>query len=399
MIQMNTRRSYRPNSMSSYHEDVTRHNMSSNQVVEQFSRLEKARASVLAEGLRREDFAQQIFNLLRAATNGGVGLDLLEIRRKTAARRLCELSSALESMEGMMRGMFGSDNQKAETQLLQERQRLADFIGDFRINDRLVADVERRVFGKSSGAMGSVESIKSEIVQGNLGLVLWQVNFHCRNSSNNIYLEDAIQGGNIGLMRAVDRYDGKGTFATYAFYWIRACIKRELQHLVHGLVADPRLDQSDIESVQNARHILQQTGRDPSSVDGILECLRELAVGKVPSQKQVSVIVAKLERRGPRYVPLSSVAEPQVRNSIEAESGDEERKVKAVLSRLRPQDRQVLVMLYGIGGAAPMTLEQIGENFRITRQAASQRVITARKHFQAQYDAVKDNSADDSPGL
>jgi RNA polymerase sigma factor (sigma-70 family) len=374
--------------------------MSSNQVKEKFFRLEEARASVLAEGLRREDFAQQIFNLLRAATNGGGGLGLLEIRRKTAARRLCELSSDLESMEGMMREMFDSDNQKSETQLLQERQRLANLIGGFRIRDRLVADVERTVFGNPSGAMSQVERFKSEIVQGNLGLVLWQVNFHCRNSSNNIHREDAIQGGNIGLMRAVDRYDGKGTFATYAFHWIRAGITRELQHLVHGLVADPRLNQSDIESVRYARNILRQNGGDPSSVDGILECLRELAVGKVPSQRHVSVIVAKLESSGPRYVPLSSsVAEPQVRNSIHAESGDEERKVEAVLRRLLPKYRQVLVMLYGIGGAAPMTLEQIGNHFGISRQAASQRVITARRHFQEEYDAVKDNSADDSPGL
>lgn len=215
------------------------------------------------------------------------------------------------------------------------------------------------------------------MMKANLRLV---VNVAKQYSPNNEpeTLLDLIQEGNIGLMRAVDRFkpEFKTRFSTYGVYWIRQAILRALKS--RRLVRLPENVVDRMLAMQRTRQRLYQIlGRDPSP--------EELASEMKTSVKEID----RLEDASADVISLEAVVrgseddgETQLQDLLQDTEGESpyemasadmmRRQVQSAVSTLPPRERRIIDARFGLSGTQPRTLEQIGEDFGISRERVRQ---------------------------
>jgi RNA polymerase primary sigma factor len=251
--------------------------------------------------------------------------------------------------------------------------------------EALAADV---AVGTGGAAVHRVQSrlavlrdLKRQLMEANLRLV---VSIARRYRHTNLSLLDLVQEGNLGLMKAVDRFQYRRgfKFSTYATWWIRQAITRAIADTgrtvrlpVHVLEA--------LNRVSAARHVLARTlGRDPT--------IRELAMHtRMPAEKVLLVI-----RSG---TPLISLDAPVGENAVFGEvipdtsavspeaplvERDTLRLAKAALESLRERERRVLELRYGIVNSREHTLQEIADRMGVSRERVRQLEHQAMKRLQ-----------------
>lgn len=218
---------------------------------------------------------------------------------------------------------------------------------------------------------------RQRMMKSNLRLV---VNVAKQYSPNNEpeTLLDLIQEGNIGLMRAVDRFrpEFKTRFSTYGVYWIRQAILRALKS--RRLVRLPENVVDRMLAMQRTRqHLYQILGRDPSP--------EELASEMKTSVKEID----RLEDASADVISLEAIVrgseddgETQLQDLLEdtdvaspyelAHVALMRRQVQAAVATLPPRERRIIEARFGLAGTQPRTLEQIGEDFGISRERVRQ---------------------------
>lgn len=191
-------------------------------------------------------------------------------------------------------------------------------------------------------------------------------------------LMDLVQEGNIGLMRAIDRFDPKfkTRFSTYGVYWIRQAILRALKN--RRLVRLPENVQDRILEMQRTRQRLYQLlGRAPSPE----ELAREMSapVGEVRRLEEVNADVVSLERsvRGrdeEEDTRLGDLIEDQDAASPTdlAHTDFIQTKIREAVATLPSRERAIIEQRFGLKSGVPKTLEEIGEEFDISRERVRQ---------------------------
>jgi RNA polymerase primary sigma factor len=226
---------------------------------------------------------------------------------------------------------------------------------------------------KVERSLDKAKMAKGELIEANLRLV---VSIAKKYANRGLQFLDLIQEGNIGLMKAVDKFEYQRgyKFSTYATWWIRQAITRAIADQARTIRIPVHMIETINKLIRTSRYLVQEHGREPTPEE-IAEKM-EFPLEKVRKVLKIAKEPISLE------TPIGEEEDSHLGDFIEDKKiispGDAvtnfslSEKTRKVLRTLTPREEKVLRMRFGIGEKADHTLEEVGRDFSVTRERIRQ---------------------------
>ncbi|MAF89638.1 MAG: RNA polymerase sigma factor RpoD [Bdellovibrionaceae bacterium] len=310
-------------------------------------------------------------------------MTVLRQRHKEAAKQtFCESADELienwhrmndseAEMDRVLRdsGLSYDNYRKFVYQIDDATRRLNRIIKESEMNFEWVKETYTSIWKGEKAA----DVAKSELVEANLRLV---VSIAKKYTNRGLQFLDLIQEGNIGLMKAVDKFEYRRgyKFSTYATWWIRQAITRAIADQARTIRIPVHMIETINKLIRTSRYLVQELGREPmpeeiaERMDMPVDKVRKvLKIAKEPISLETPVGEEEDSLLGDFIEDKKTVTPLQAMSSLNLAE-----QTRRVLSTLTAREEKVLRMRFGIGEESDHTLEEVGQDFNVTRERIRQ---------------------------
>jgi RNA polymerase primary sigma factor len=309
---------------------------------------------------------------------------------KKLAKKIEKFIKKIKEKEEIIR--FSQEQLKAYQQIStpsEEQQfAIAELDRNIRSSAKSIKKIEAEVglpqstmfkyYGKLMGALSKDKQAKDNLAKANLRLV---VNIAKKYVNRGLHFLDLIQEGNIGLMKAVEKFEFERgfKFSTYATWWIRQAITRAIADQSRTIRVPVHMVETLNKINKIKRTFIQEHGREPSHA----ELAKELNL----DEKKIKNIIKISKEPVSLEAPVGDSEDAYIKDFIESDTdfspsdtvanNDLKERVREVLKTLAPREEKVLKMRFGIDVASEHTLEEVGKDFSVTRERIRQIEVKA----------------------